>query len=270
MIRRALLLSTVILGASVALSGCKSVGEQIGSAVGGAVGSSISGYAASAGSVAGSVIGGEIADALDPESQQLATVATEDAVTTGQPQTWSNPKAGTSGEVKIVEQKQEQKPVEVVVLKDKVEDLPPIQVIGASYVTTAEANVRGGPGTNYKVVTALAPGQTVNVVGKVQGKDWYMVSQSDVIIGYVSTSLLAPAATPTAPVTPPQFKLEGATTKEAVSAEMTCRTAEHQVRLANGEMKSELVDACETPDGWESSTRPSAGGTGTGGGARPT
>ena len=43
MIRRALLLSTVILGASVALSGCKSVGEQIGSAVGGAVGSSISG-----------------------------------------------------------------------------------------------------------------------------------------------------------------------------------------------------------------------------------
>jgi surface antigen len=269
MIRRHLLLSTIIVGAALALSGCKSVGSQIGSTVGSALGTTIGGgVATSTGSVVGGLLGGEIADALDPESQRLAKDATGEAITSGETQSWSNPAAGTSGEVQVVEQKQEQKTVEVQVLQDKVEDLPPVDLIGRTYVTTAEANVRGGPGTNYKVTSALQPGQTVNVVGKVQGKDWFMVSQADVIIGYVSTTLLTPA---TAPSAPPEIKPEGTVTKQAVSAEVTCRTAEHTVRLANGEMKTETVDACQTPDGnWDSSTRASSGGDGKNGTARPT
>ncbi|HKY94695.1 MAG TPA: SH3 domain-containing protein [Kiloniellales bacterium] len=268
MLRHHLLLSTAVLAALFALAGCKSVGEQLGSTVGSTLGTTIGGgLAAQTGTIVGSVVGGEIAELLDPESQRRATEATSEAITTGQPQAWSNPQAGTSGEVQVVAEAQEQKTVEVEVLQEKVEDLPPIDVIGRDYVTTEEANVRGGPGTKYKVVTSLPPGQTVNVVGKVQGKDWYMVSQADVIIGFVSTTLLTPAAP--APTTPPAMKPEGTVVKQAVVAEVTCRTAEHRVRLANGEMKSETIDACQTPDGWESSTRAS-GGDGKSGTARPT
>lgn len=268
MFRHVLMLSTVLLGATVALAGCKSVGQQIGSTIGSTVGYSIGGgIATSTGTVVGSLLGGEIAEALDPESQRLASEATGEAITSGETQSWSNPKTGASGEVQVVEETQQQKTVEVVVLKDKVEELPPIDVIGRTYVATAEANVRGGPGTNYKVVSDLDSGEPVNVVGKVQGKDWFMVSQGDVIIGFVSTTLLAPT---TAPTLPPEVKPEGPVTKQAVSAEVTCRTAEHRVRLPNGDMKTELVDACQTPEGWDSSTRASSGGDGKGGSARPT
>jgi len=268
MLRRRLLLSTVILGTALALAGCKSVGEQLGAAVGSTLGYSIGGgLATSTGTVLGSVLGGEIAEALDPESQRLASEATGEAITSGETQSWNNPKTGASGEIQVVEQKQEQKTVEVVVLKDKVEDLPPIDVIGRTYVATAKANVRGGPGTNYKVTGELDPGEPVNVVGKVQGKDWFMVSQGDVIIGFVSTTLLAATTSPTLP---PEVKPEGPVEKQAVSAEVTCRTAEHRVRLPNGEIKTETVDACQTPEGWDSSTRASSGGDGKGGTARPT
>jgi len=216
--------------------------------------------------VLGSVLGGEIADLLDPESQRRATEATGEAITTGQSQSWSNPSAGTSGEVVVTGETQKNTTVQVEVLKDSVQELPPVDLIGATYVATAAANVRGGPGTDYKVVDGLTTGEAVNVVGKVRGKDWYMISKGDVIVGFVSTSLLVE---PVTPLLPPELKPQGAVVMETVPAEQTCRTAEHQVRLPNGEIRTEEIDACETPTGWQSSTRPSAGGGG-GGSARPT
>jgi hypothetical protein len=88
-----------------------------------------------------------------------------------------------------------------------------------------------------------------------------------VVIGYVSTTLLVPPAKPTLP---PDMKPVGAVALETVPAERTCRTATHRVHLPNGEVKAEDIDACESPNGWQSSTRPSAGGGGGDGGkARP-
>src|SRR5690606_4883096 len=111
--------------------------------------------ATEAGMVAGSLLGGEIAELLDEESQRRATQATGEAVATGQPQTWSNPDAGTSGEVTVVEQKQEKADVQVAVLKESVQELPPVDLIGKTYVAGAVANVRSGPGTDYRAVGSL-------------------------------------------------------------------------------------------------------------------
>lgn len=259
------------VAAALSLAGCKTVGEQLGSTLGVALGSQVGSgvgtmVATETGMVVGSVLGGEIAQMLDEESQRRASTATGEAIATGETKTWSNPEAGTSGEVTVVEQKQETADVKVAVLKDSVQELPPVDLIGRTYVATGEANVRGGPGTDYKVVRGLVAGEQVNVVGKVRGKDWFMVSQGDVIIGYVSTSLLAQPATP-APKLVDQPKPTGAVVEQTVEVERTCRTAEHRVRLPDGQVAVEQVDACATPTGWDSNTRAApAGGTN----ARPT
>lgn len=268
-------LPLAVVAAALSLAGCRTAGEQLGSTLGLALGSQVGSgvgnlVATETGMVVGSLVGGELAELLDEESQRRATVATGEAIATGETQTWSNPEAGTSGEVTVIEQKQETAAVPVPVLKDSVEALPPVDLIGKTYVATAEANVRGGPGTDYKVVKGLVAGEQVNVVGKVRGQDWYMVSQGDVIIGYVSTTLLAAPATP-APKLTDQPKPAGAVVEQTVEVERTCRTAEHRVRLPDGQVAVEQVDACATPTGWNSSTRPVAtDGKGGGGNARPT
>lgn len=244
------------------LAGCKTVGEQLGStlgyAVGSQIGSGVGNYVASqSGTVIGGVLGGELATLLDEESQRRASAATGEAIVTGETQAWSNPDAGTSGEVTVVAQENKTAPVEVIVQKEMVpEPLPPIDLIGESFVATGNANVRGGPGTGYAAVGSLATGEVVHVVGRVRGQDWYMVSQGGVVTGYVATSLLTQ---PSTPQLAPQIAPAGPVVAEKVSADFTCRTAEHRVKLGSGEMKSETLQACQTPQGWSTSTKSAAG-----------
>lgn len=262
-------LSLLAAASLVALAGCKTVGQQLGStlgyAVGSQIGSGVGNYVASqSGTVIGGVIGGELATLLDEESQRRASTATGEAIVTGETQSWSNPDAGTSGQVTVVAEERKTAPVEVVVQKEQVpEPLPPIDLIGQSYVATGDANVRGGPGTGYAAVDSLSSGEVVDVVGKVRGKDWYMVSKGGVVIGYVSTSLLRVPATPQLA---PQVAPAGPVVAEKVSADFTCRTAEHKVKLGSGDTASETLQACQTPQGWSTSTKSAAG---TGGQAAP-
>ncbi len=266
-------LSFGLLAAALSLAGCKTIGEQLGSSLGYTVGSQVGGYAGgfatTTGTVLGGVLGGELADLLDEESQRRAATASGEAITSGKDQTWSNPDAGTSGQVTVVAQKQETANVQVEVAKDQVQELPPVDLIGRTYIATGTANVRGGPGTEYKSSGSLAAGEAVNVVGKVRGKNWYMISQGDVVIGFVSTTLLAVAPeTKAAPKLASNTKLKGPVVTETIKVERTCRTAEHTVTLGNGEQRAEEIEACETPTGWTGATRPVAPDGKTG--ARPT
>jgi paraquat-inducible protein B len=68
-----------------------------------------------------------------------------------------------------------------------VEDLSP-----ASYAATTAAHVRQGPGTSYRVIRTLQPGETVQVTGKAVGLDWYRISMTDGAEGYVWAKLLQP------------------------------------------------------------------------------
>lgn len=59
-------------------------------------------------------------------------------------------------------------------------------------VTTATANVRTGDGTNYPVITALAQGTVVTLVGiSNQGTGWYQVQLPSGGLGWMSPSVLA-------------------------------------------------------------------------------
>ena len=72
-----------------------------------------------------------------------------------------------------------------------------VEINGLGFVTS-NTNLRSGAGTNFKVILTLPKGTEIEVLGKVEGRNWYMVkltSQSSPekinIRGYVKGSLLA-------------------------------------------------------------------------------
>jgi hypothetical protein len=70
-----------------------------------------------------------------------------------------------------------------------VEDLSP-----AGFTATTACHVRQGPGTTYRVLRTLQPGETVQVTGQAVGVDWYRISMTDGAEGYVWAKLLQPVA----------------------------------------------------------------------------
>lgn len=257
-----------VLVASMGVSSCAETGPmskaQVGAAVGAiagaAVGASVSndkGKGALVGALVGGLVGGGIGKVLDDKDKARLAASTEQTITTGTPQSWTNPETGVTAktEVKSTVARQEQR--QIPVLKGKVQQVPPLEFIGEDYTATKAVNVRGGPGTDYTIVNKLSPGQITRVVGKVVNQPWYMVAENDVGSGFVSTDLLKPSgtavvapksATPAAPavVTPPAD-----ISQATVAGTSTCRVVTQQVTLKDGKTSSEDVKACRGPNGWE-------------------
>jgi uncharacterized protein YgiM (DUF1202 family) len=67
---------------------------------------------------------------------------------------------------------------------------PKIDAIDETYVALKPANVRAAPDVAAKRVAALKPGDRITVLGKVSGRDWYLVGSNDKSLGYVVASQL--------------------------------------------------------------------------------
>lgn len=67
-----------------------------------------------------------------------------------------------------------------------------IDPIHETFVATCTSNVRAGPSTRYHVVGQLHNRERVRVVGKVRGRNWYLV-RNDHREGFVYAPLLRPA-----------------------------------------------------------------------------
>ncbi len=253
---------TCVLVAS--LLGCKQTGltkTQMGTGGGalfGALGGKIFGkgknealYIAG-GALAGGWIGHKIGQYLDEQDKQKLAQSSHDAIETGETQTWSNPETKNSGQVAVVDDRQEEANVKVRVLKDRVEEVPPLDMVGQRYSLTSNANLRGGPSNNYKVLTTLKKGVVVDAIGKVQGKSWMMVGQNQVGNGFIHSSLMAPAPEDAALTdTAQQETPAGEIAEESVVVNRTCRTVRQTVTLADGTVQEEEITACKGPNGWE-------------------
>ncbi len=84
----------------------------------------------------------------------------------------------------------------------------PLAVIDEDYVALKNANVRGQPDIGAARAGRLTKGETVTVLAKVSGADWYLVARGDERLGYVFAPLLAPAGSDealaaSAPIAPP-------------------------------------------------------------------
>ena len=66
----------------------------------------------------------------------------------------------------------------------------PLEILDAPYVAIKKANVRKLPTTKSAQVATLSKGSEVTALGKVKGKNWYLVARDGKELGYVSGTLL--------------------------------------------------------------------------------
>ncbi|MCP5367936.1 MAG: SH3 domain-containing protein [Hyphomicrobiales bacterium] len=251
-----------VLGLAVAalvLSGCqankKDIGMIVGAGAGALIGAQFGGGAGKilaivGGAVAGAWLGGQLGKYLDEQDQKRLAESTQRTAVTGQSQTWKNPETGVSGRTRVVDTETKEQSYNVAYRTDRIKEVPPIDYIGERFVSSGSMNVRGGPGTDYAVVGKLAKGESVEVVGKVEGKNWYLLSQDGIGQGYGYAPLLQR--------TGDEINLAGDSAASqpnvAVSQvrnSQTCRTIEQTIVLKDGSEKTEKVKACKGPDGWE-------------------
>lgn len=234
-------------------TGTDAFGSLLGGAAGALIGSQVGSgsgriLATSAGAIAGAFIGREIARHLSRSGQQQLVQANTRALETGKPQIWRDPETGATGRTEVTQRTTAREQVPVRVKKDRIDQMPSIDLIGATYIATAGSNVRGGPGTDYRSVGGLSAGQRVHVIGKVQNKNWLLISEGGAANGFVAAQLLRPV--PVEQQAPPSTA--PATTGETVmvDANRTCSLNTTKVTQPDGSITEDRIRICEGPDGY--------------------
>lgn len=257
--------STVVFAVviSFVLAGCQSTGltkKNIGAVTGGVLGG-LAGHTlggknkklfAIGGAVAGVWLGSQIGKHLEEKDQQEMAESSQKAIMTGEKQTWSNSETNVSGSAEVIEEKDETVDVAIKVQKDRVEIVPPLDMIGEPYTVSKTSNVRGGPGKDYKVLEVISKDTTVDVIGKVQDQPWMLVGFNNTGSGFIHSSLVQPV-----PVEQRKTEIEpvetqtSETVEQTVAVKRTCKTIKQVIILEDGSEKVEEITACQGPNGWE-------------------
>ena len=198
-----------LLGNRIAGSGSRTLGTILGAAVGAA---------------AGSAIGCK----LQKNDRDKAERAAEEAIATGQSQSWTNDETGASGRVDVASGTTGSSGIGDLRFAQGVEPAGGYVKVGDSYTTSANANLRAGPAANAPVRATLPAGQRVWVPAQVKGQPWMLVSENGVGQGYVSSTLLRKATT---------------------VASANCKLVTQSVSLPGEAEQAETYQACKGNDG---------------------
>ncbi|VAW78077.1 hypothetical protein MNBD_GAMMA15-1112 [hydrothermal vent metagenome] len=251
-------------GLALTLMSCESVeglskenlGTALGAVAGAVIGSKVGGdnktLAIALGAAGGAYLGKTIGRMLDERDQQRLAASTLETLRTGEEQSWHNPETGVTAKTSVKESSTQHQQLQVRVLKDKVKEIPPMELVGEEYSTGKSVNVRGGPGTNYVVVDKLAAGERIHVVGKVVDKPWYMISRGGVGGGFVYSNLLTAVPVEDWSIAETETPApDSAVETVAVATTSDCRVVTQNITLKNGKSATEEVTACRGPNGWE-------------------
>jgi len=259
----ALIPTLVVSG--VILSGCAAMSEQqrttMARITGGVAGAVLGSAAAKhidndylrtgvilAGAAAGAYIGDQFAKVLNERDRQQLFNAQQRAAASGRPASFTGDD-GVRGRVSVVESKpqvKQQQVVEVKVLKDKVEQTPALDLVGAPYSPKSNLNMRGGPGQDYRIVGSIPAGTVVQVIGQVQGKPWYLVSQAadGTASGYSSSTNLYPSDK--------RVDVVDTGTQSVASVQVEairiCKTVHQEVTTKDGTINDD-IRVCQQGDG---------------------
>lgn len=202
------------------------------------------------GGLLGGLVGVQIGQHLAGQEKHRMANATALTVATGVAHSWKNPNNDAHGQARVVATKTKLERITIRVLNKTVGNVPPLVLIGGSYKARLRANVRSGPGTSYEIVDRLDNGQTVDVIGKVQSGNWFLIGRGGTGIGFVFASLMEPAPAEELNFSGAEIPAKDIVERQ-VSAEKTCRMVEQSVSLADGSSFSERMIACNGPDGWK-------------------
>jgi len=252
---------TLVLLVSLSLTGCANmpVSKQLlGTAGGAGVGGLIGGFASDgnvfaigAGILVGGFVGNRIGKYLDDRDKEMLAQSTSEAFSDGESQTFANDETGVSGEVIVESSEELDDSGEIDVLKDRVETIPPLELVGEPYRAKKQINVRGGPGTDYAVVGNLPGGDAVNVVGRVKGANWFMISEGGAGSGYVYSQLLKRDLEAAADVAQQPKAKKSDVAKADYEYSTQCRTVIQKVTKPDGEVVQERIKACRSDQGWQ-------------------
>lgn len=226
--------------------GCSAGGDkqEIGAVAGGLLGGFLGNRIAGRGNrVLGTVLGGALGAAagsavgckLQKNDREKAERAVQDAVLTGNDQSWSNPETGASGIVEV-EDGESGAALADVRFGNGIDPVERFSSVNAAYVATGNVNVRQSPSTSAPVRGRLVMGKRVWIPAQVAGQQWYLVSDGGVAQGYVSAPLM----------------------KRAVATQMAannCRVVTQTVNVPGQGEQSEKMQACKGSDGNWSMTR---------------
>ncbi|MDJ0788621.1 MAG: SH3 domain-containing protein [Myxococcota bacterium] len=247
---------------SLTLISCESMPlskELMGTGAGAAVGGVIGGLAGDgnvlaigAGVLVGGFIGNRVGKYLDDRDKELLAQSTSEALSTGSNQSFDNSETGVSGEVIVESSEARSDSGEIPVIKDRVESVPPLELVGEPYRAKKKINVRGGPGTDYAVVGSLPSGDPVHVVGRVKDqRNWFMISEGGAGSGFVYGQLLKRDLDAAEEVAEQPKPKRADVAKQSYDYSTQCRTVIQKVKKSDGEVVQEKIKACRGEQGWE-------------------
>lgn len=177
-------------------------GAVVGGLVGALAGSQVSrnerGLGAVIGAGLGAAIGNNIGCRMDRKTKLDAQAAFERALETGQAQSWSDAQTGSSGRIAVLGSSSagggaspsysgRWRYAQGVTVARKVSDT------GGTYSGAGRVNVRAAPNASAPVVDRLRASEPFEAAGAVAG-GWLAVVEDGLIQGYVSRSVVQPAA----------------------------------------------------------------------------
>ncbi|MBU0499296.1 MAG: hypothetical protein KJ558_09495 [Gammaproteobacteria bacterium] len=201
------------------------------------------------GAAVGGLVGYGIAKALTPPNKRRMVRSTQTSLVTGESSEWHDKKTGVRGRTAVKEEKVADKTVTATYMKDRIAELPPLELnVGGQYKLIEDANLRGGPGDDYQSHEDLKKDQTVDIIAKVENKPWYVMSRNGAAVGFVDSKYLEATGVPVDATHKPAKGDESIAAVE-VTAKQTCRSVEQQVTNKKGKVVSQTIQACQQPDG---------------------
>ena len=229
----------------------ENVGKGVGAVAGALLGSQIGGgrgqlAAVAAGTLAGYWVGGRVGRYLSQADRAGISQATNQAIYSGQPVSWSNPDTGAHTRVTVRDVPSYSNSHH---LQPALVQLPPVEMINAYYSPAANINVRGGPGTDYAVVHKIAAGNAVPVIGKVLNSDWYLIAEQGQATGFVYAPLMQAARYQSYHDNAIRHASTGDQAGRYIAQNQPCRIITQNVKLNNGRSDTTQFKACQQADG---------------------
>jgi surface antigen len=170
-------------------------GAAIGGVVGGVVGSKVSDGALGTllGAAVGAAAGSYLGCRMQKSAQRKAEAATRAALEQNRNGSWSDPATGASGDVRIVNYGA---PVNMAGLRFAagVEPADGYESAPGRYRARGVANIRGAPSASAPIVGKLKAGESFDSLARVARSNWLLAGRDGVGVGYVSESVVSPAA----------------------------------------------------------------------------
>jgi len=229
----------------------KKVGAVVGTAAGAGIGALVAGKnnrmeGAAVGAVVGGISGFFIGDQIGKRDQACVNKAILNALNNKKSQSFSNPNTGVSANVNIKQSYKKNITVQVPkkILASKPENLPPYDLTtSGKYQLKNTANVRVGPGTNYKVAGKLNGGTKVDIIGQVSGKPWLILGNNSPVEGFVYSKLLTYKGT--------LFDSNNQETDLAsLDVTTTCTLLDVDISKGDSAPQIEQKEYCKGPNGW--------------------